>query len=131
MAQFMPVTTRWIAGAYPRELDAADPFNPTWAMRGLVRYDFHLWQRVTGANNCERMAFTLASYNGGLGWVQRDKKVAAAAGDSPATWFGQVERHNAGRSAAAFRENRGYPHQVLIIYEPLYKAAGFGPGACA
>ena len=46
-------------------------------------------------------------------------------------WFDSVERHNAGRSAANFRENRHYPRAILLRWEPLYAAAGWGPGVCA
>ena len=131
MTQFMPATTRWIAGAYPRELGAAEPFNPTWAMRALVVYDRHLWERVKAATACDRMAMALSAYNGGLGWVWRDQKLATSKGADGTRWFDQIERFNAGRHAAAFRENRGYPRLILLSYEPRYVAAGWGLGSCA
>lgn len=130
MAQFMPATARWIAGAYPA-LAANQPTNPVWAMRALVTYDRHLWERVQAAGPCERMAMALSGYNGGLGWVWRDQKLAAAQGGDPARWFDQVERFNAGRHAAAFKENRGYPRLILLKHEPAYIAAGWGNGSCA
>jgi soluble lytic murein transglycosylase-like protein len=130
MAQFMPATARWISGAYPALADN-QPTNPIWALRALVTYDRHLWERVTATDKCNRMAMTLASYNGGLGWVWRDQKLAAAQGADSARWFDQVERFNAGRHAAAFRENRGYPRLILRTYEPRYAAAGWGQGSCA
>ena len=74
---------------------------------------------------------TLSAYNGGLGWVWRDQKLAAAQGADSARWFDQVERYNAGRHAAAFRENRGYPRLILRTFEPRYVAAGWGQGSCA
>lgn len=52
MAQFMPSTVDWIAGAYPAELGEAQPFNPSWSIRALVRYDRHLWERITAAGAC-------------------------------------------------------------------------------
>lgn len=130
MAQFMPATARWISGAYPPLADN-QPTNPVWAMRALVTYDRHLWERVQAAGPCDRMAMALSGYNGGLGWVWRDQKLAAAQGADPARWFDQVERFNAGRSAAAFRENRGYPRLILRTHEPRYVAAGWGLGSCA
>jgi len=130
MAQFMPATARWIAGAYPALADN-QPTNPVWAMRALVTYDRHLWDRVQAASPCERMAMALSAYNGGLGWVWRDQKLATAQGADQARWFGQVERYNAGRVAAAFRENRGYPRLILLTHEPRYIAAGWGQGSCA
>lgn len=130
MAQFMPATTRWIAGAYPPLADA-QPNNPVWALRALVTYDRHLWDRLQAAGPCDRMAMALSGYNGGLGWVWRDQKLTAAQGGDPARWFDQVERFNAGRHAAAFKENRGYPRLILKKHEPAYIAAGWGSGSCA
>ena len=130
MAQFMPATARWIGGM-DGELANRDPFSPTWALRALVVYDKWLYDRVRGDTPCERMAFALAAYNGGLGWVWRDQKLATANGADSSRWFGQVERFNAGRHAAAFKENRGYPRLILLTYEPRYIAAGWGKGSCA
>jgi len=131
MAQFMPATTRWMSGVYFSELGRASPFNPSWAMRAMVIYDRHLWVRITAVNACERMAMVLSAYNGGLGWVYRDQRVAAAHHVDRARWFNHVERFNAGRHADAFRENRDYPRVILHTFEPRYIAAGFGRGVCA
>ena len=130
IAQFMPATARWIAQAYPALADP-DPFNPSWGLRALVIYDLHIWDRASAATDCERMAKTLSGYNGGPGWVTRDERLAKASGADPSRWFDQVERFNAGRSAAAFRENRGYPRRILLELEPAYVEAGWGEGSCA
>lgn len=98
------------------------------ALCALVTYDRHLWERIKADSRCERMAMTLSAYNGGLGWVWRDQKLAAAQGVDSGRWFDQVERVNAGRHKAAFRENRGYPRLILLTYEPRYSAAGWGNG---
>lgn len=127
MAQFMPATGRWIAELYP-ELAANDPFSPGWAMRALATYDRYLWDRVDARDDCHRMAMALSAYNGGLGWVRRDAKMAAGQGLSPNAWWDHVETVNAGRSAAAWKENRGYPRRILLTLEPLYIRAGFGQG---
>ena len=130
IAQFMPGTSAWIGKAYP-ELAVRAPMNPAWGLRAMVIYDRHLWERLDdAAAPCERMAMTLASYNGGLGWVRRDQRLAAAQGADRSRWFGEVERFNAGRNAAAFRENRGYPRLILRHHEPIYVAAGWGLGSC-
>lgn len=130
IAQFMPATADWIAEAYPALADQ-QPFNPAWGLRALVTYDRHLWERIKASTPCDRMAMTLSAYNGGLGWVWRDQKLAAAQGADSARWFDQVERFNAGRHAAAFRENRGYPRLILLTFAPRYAAAGWGQGSCA
>ena len=129
LGQVMPSTATWLASMTPALADQ-QPYNPGWNLRALVSYDRWLYQRVYGANECERMAKTLSAYNGGLGWVYRDQKLAAQTGLDSGRWFDSVERVNAGRSAAAFRENRGYPRVILLTNEPLYLRAGWGPGSC-
>ena len=155
LAQFMPSTAAWINGAYPALRNIPPPRetstpsgtsvplqanglglggvmeNPVWAMRALVTYDKHLYDRVKGSTPCERMAKALSAYNGGLGWVYRDEKLAAANGFDPLKWFGSVERFNAGRKPIYWQENRGYPRFILTRWEPMYIDAGWGLGVCA
>lgn len=131
LAQFMPTTSAWMAQLYPNTLGANQPFNPGWALRALVTYDRWLSQRIQARGPCEKWAFVLSAYNGGLGWVQKDTRQASAKGADKLAWFDSVERHNAGRSAANFRENRNYPRAILLRWEPLYAAAGWGAGVCA
>lgn len=129
MAQFMPATAAWLAGAYVR-VGPADPHNPVWALRALTVYDRHLWERVSAVDRCHRGAKMLSAYNGGAGWLSRDERLAARRGLDPARWWGSVESVNDGRSAAAWRENRGYPRRILHELEPRYMAAGWGSGLC-
>lgn len=131
LAQFMPTTSDWMAQIYPSTLGANQPYNPGWALRALVTYDRWLADRIQARGPCEKWAFILASYNGGLGWVYRDQKLASAKGADQLAWFDSVERLNAGRSTANFRENRDYPRKILLRWEPLYEAAGWGNGVCA
>ncbi|ARA75100.1 lytic murein transglycosylase [Pectobacterium brasiliense] len=128
LAQFMPATAMWISGIMP-ELKANQPFNPAWSIRALTRYDRWIWQRVNAADNCQRMAMTLSGYNGGLGWVQRDQKLAAQRGLDRQRWFGHVATVNAGRSAANWRENRHYPQRILQELAPRYLT--WGGRSCA
>lgn len=123
MAQFMPATAQWIGDVIPALADNA-PYNPGWAVRALVSYDRWLWQRVPVPDSCERMAMTLSAYNGGQGWVNRDRKLAAQRGLDADRWFGQVETVNAGRSAANWRENRHYPKRILYQLAPRYLTWG-------
>nr|WP_241130507.1 transglycosylase SLT domain-containing protein [Achromobacter xylosoxidans] len=129
MAQFMPATSAWIAELYP-ELASNTPFNPSWALRALVTYDRHLYERIRARDACERMAMTLSAYNGGPGWISRDQKRASSSGLDPLVWWRSVETVNSGRSAANWRENRGYPDRIIHRHQPIYVAAGWGPGAC-
>lgn len=123
LSQFMPSTADWIAGLMPH-LAAREPYNPGWAIRALVSYDRWLWQRVAVPDGCERMAMTLSAYNGGLGWVNRDRRLARMRGLDDARWFDSVETVNAGRSAANWRENRHYPQRILHTLAPHYLSWG-------
>lgn len=127
LAQFMPSTARWLPSVAP-ETGKPEPFNPGWSLRALCTYDKWLWERNSGANDYERMAFTLSAYNGGQGWVNRDKKLARQRGLDAARWFGVVATVNAGRSAAAWKENRNYPRLILEERQHAYIRAGWGPG---
>jgi soluble lytic murein transglycosylase-like protein len=129
MAQFMPATARWLPEVLPHTGKPA-PFSPSWAIRALVGYDLWLWKRVTAATLCDRMAMTLSAYNGGLGWVYKDQRLAASKGLHSGLWR-DVAVVNAGRSAAAFRENRQYPQRILQRLLPRYSAAGWPAGSFA
>lgn len=128
LAQFMPQTAAWLPSAFP-ETGKPMPFNPGWAMRALCSYDKWLWDRVPDtASDFERMAFALSAYNGGLGWVQRDRKLARQQKIDERRWFNAVATVNAGRSKAAWKENRNYPRLILQERQYAYIKAGWGPG---
>lgn len=128
MAQFMPATAAWIS-KLDAGLAANTPMNPTWALRALVVYDQWLHQRVrTSANACERMAFTLAAYNGGLGWVYKRQQQAPAKGVNPAVCLGAACDINPGITPASQRENAHYP-RVILANEATY--ARWGPTSCS
>ncbi|CAB5597513.1 membrane-bound lytic transglycosylase F [Pseudomonas putida] len=131
LGQVMPSTAVWLAELFPDTLGNVEPYNPTWSLMALVSYDRWLADRIKGRNACERHAMVLSSYNGGLGWLIRDRKLASANGADPLAWFGSIERFNAGRSVAAFRENRGYPRLILKTFEAQYIASGWGEGVCS
>ena len=125
MAQFMPATSTWISGLYAGLGDRA-PMNPTWAIRALVQYDRWLWERIPGVpKTCERMGFTMQSYNGGLGRVyQRQAK-----SKTPDVCFGATCTINPGILPANQREAQDYPVLILKRFEPLY--ASWGQGVCS
>lgn len=134
LAQFMPVTAQWFHQQNPQDLAtpfaSAQPFNPAWALSALVLYDRHLYRQIKAANPCERWAFALSAYNGGLTWLKRDQQLASASGADPLVWFGSTEHYNYGRSLASYRENRHYPKQIIQRWQHLYASAGWGLGAC-
>ncbi|WNL39841.1 lytic transglycosylase domain-containing protein [Halomonas sp. PAMB 3232] len=128
LSQFMPSTSKWIAEIYS-DLGRAAPYSPTWAMRAQARYNKWHWQRLRGtANQCEHWAMVLSAYNGGLGWVNRDRRLATAADDDAARWFGHVERYT-NRASWAKRENRHYVRRILLELTPRYERAGWQGGA--
>lgn len=132
LAQFIPSTARWLPTVAP-QVGTPTPFSPAWSLRACVIYDRYLYDRMSALSagkslaSCDRMAFTLSAYNGGLGWVNRDRNLAAQKGLNADRWFGSVETVNAGRRATAIRENRRY---VALIFErqTAYIRAGWGPG---
>jgi len=123
LTQFMPATAQWIGGMSP-DLAERAPLNPTWAMRALVVYDQWLWLRIKAESDCDRMAFALSAYNGGLGWVYKRQKLSAA----PGLCMGRTCDINPGVTPASQRENAHYPAVILLTFEPLY--LGWGPGSC-
>lgn len=131
LSQFTPQTAAWISGAYPKELGTNQPSNPEWAIRALVRYDLILYQQIVGTTNeCEHVAMALSAYNGGPGWVERDRALCTPAdGCDSAKWFGNSERFSH-RSPSAFKENRGYPRRILLIIQPAYISWG-GTVSCS
>lgn len=127
LTQFTPSTAEWIHSVYGSELGPKDRFNPTWAIRALVRYNRHLWENTTAADDCSRMVFVLWKYNGGPKWVQRDRALAKKNGKNPDVWS-DVEPYNAGRRADFFKENRDYPRKILFKHQPIYR--GWGRTIC-
>ncbi len=126
LAQFMPATSAWIADIYP-DLGEAAPYSPQWAMRAMVRYNRWHWARIDVPTSCDRWAFSLSAYNGGLGWVRRDQRLAAEHGADPLRWWCNVEHHTP-RADWARRENRDYVRRILMDLEPRYRSAGWPGG---
>lgn len=128
LAQFMPATAAWLCGRYDDLPPGCDTTNPTWALRALVRYDRHLWDRLERAGaECDRMWATLRSYNGGLGHWLREAALAADASDRHAV---DAQCGRASRSAKHCQENLGYPRMIIYRHQPRYVAVGWGRGVC-
>lgn len=124
MAQFMPATSKWIAGLDP-ELAANQPFNTSWALRALVTFDKYLYDRTPARYaHADRMWVALRGYNGGLGHWQAE---ALKTGLQTPT-RGQVDGAcgKARRSAIHCPENLGYPQRIVLVLQPRYLS--WGPG---
>lgn len=132
IAQFMPSTAQWLAeDVYPRELAGFDPWNPQQAILAAALYDRWLYDRIRPlagdtVDECSRWAFTLRAYNGGAGWLTRERRAAQAAGADPDDWIA-VEPYRV-RAVWAHRENTHYPRRILQVLEPAYVAAGWRGG---
>ncbi|WP_257624818.1 transglycosylase SLT domain-containing protein [Variovorax boronicumulans] len=121
LAQFMPGTSKWIAGIDPA-LKADQPFNPAWAMRALVVYDLWLYERAPAPYSPrDRMWVALRAYNGGLGHWQAEARNAVSSDRAAVdAACGTAKRH---RSHCV--ENLTYPRRILIDLQPRY--ATWGP----
>lgn len=132
IAQFMPSTAEDMAARH-RACAPANPLDPEWSFRCRDRYMRSLLAAIQplagGLEECAQWTFALRAYNGGLGWINRDRRLAQARGldpDDPA----QVASVNAGRHAAAFRENTEYAPKIHRL-APRYSAHGWGRSVCA
>ena len=124
LAQFMPATTRWIAGLHP-DLAAQQPYNPAWALRALVTYDLWLYERAPARYApFDRMWVALRSYNGGLGHWQ--KEASSLGVRLPTRMQVDAACGTARRAPVHCKENLGYPHRILVVLQPRY--ALWGPG---
>ena len=114
----------------------ADRYDPVYQLTAVVEMTHGLWRRVPpAAGDDDRWAFTLSSYNGGLGGLLQDRRACAnSAACDPLRWFGHVETHSmksrapqpgyGGRSW--FDINRGHVRAVLTQrrakYRPFWEA---------
>ena len=135
LGQFTPGTAADMGKWYPMELQPVDPDNPQWSIRALVMYDLRLLNSIfpipksASIPECDHWAMVMAAYNGGIGWINRDRALANTVGVDQNLWWGSVEYFTR-RADWAREENRTYPVRILTRWEPMYLAAGW-PGAAA
>lgn len=131
LTQFTPATARWLPSVCPA-VGAPDPWDPAWSLRAQACYMAWLHARIVafryaGAmNECTRWNLALRGYNGGLGWLNKERLATQRAGDDANDWH-DIERHRV-RATWAHKENIGYPRRILLVIEPAYLAAGW-PGS--
>ncbi|MFC3716822.1 transglycosylase SLT domain-containing protein [Luteimonas soli] len=131
LAQFTPATAAWLPQVCPA-VGKPDPWDPDWSLRAQACYMAWLYAQVKpfryagGMSDCTHWNLALRSYNGGLGWIQRERLATQRAGDDANDWR-DIERHRV-RAGWAHKENIGYPRRILLVLEPRYLAAGW-PGS--
>lgn len=133
LTQFTPATAAWLPAICP-ELGGFDPWNPNQAIRAMACYDAWLHDRARPLaegelSPCSRWMFALRAYNGGEGWINRERRAAASAGRNPNRWD-EVAKVRL-RAQWAHRENTHYPLRILFALEPAYIDAGWpGQAVC-
>lgn len=153
LTQFTPATAKWLPQVCPA-VGAPDPWDPQWALRAQACYMAWLHDRVgpvawgdmrlsvdapdSGATSrlkpgfvgeCSRWNFALRAYNGGEGWLLRERKAAAKLGWNPNRW--EEVDHVRVRAGWAHKENVHYPRVIMLRLEPAYIAAGWsGKAVC-
>lgn len=121
LAQFMPKTAEWMEFIEPSLTQyIGKSNNPRWAMRALVTYDRWLYDRIKAANECERIAFALSAYNGGLGWVYKRQYLSS----QPSVCLHATCAINPGIHPANQRENQHYPLVIIKQHQPIYASWG-------
>jgi soluble lytic murein transglycosylase-like protein len=133
LTQFTPATARWLPTICPA-VGEPDAWDPDWSLRAQACYmawlldELQPYRHAGAMSTCTHWNFALRSYNGGLGWINRERLATQRAGDDANDWL-DVERHRL-RAAWAHRENTRYPRRILLVLEPRYLAAGW-PGSAA
>jgi hypothetical protein len=127
LTQFTPATARWLPSVCP-DVGKPDVWDATWAIRAQSCYMAWLYRRARRIgtqpyDDCSRWAFALRAYNGGEGWLMRERRLALNAGANPNAWREVQGFRN--RAGWAHRENTDYPRRILLRLEPAYIAAGW------
>ena len=87
LAQFMPQTGEWLEETFD-EIEDFQPMNPRWSINAMVFYTKHLKDQIdpiesNELDNKEHWAFIHSSYNGGIGWLNRDRRLTIENEDDP------------------------------------------------
>jgi len=108
----------------------ANLYNPTYQLRALVLKNRTNFVGSPGANDTERTAFMLASYNAGLGLVNKDRVLCShTPGCNPNFWFGNTEKQGfqsrvkwQGYGDSAFDITRKYVTEIINVRSVKYRA---------
>ena len=118
LAQFTPATWGDWSGRTKPSCEGRPPTDPACSVRTQIVYMRWLLRRFNGSwHNAWR------GYNGGAGWLDRERRAAAGAGLNPND-TGHMERfcQAVGRSAASCKENTAYPRKIRRVMEIIKDA---------
>lgn len=113
-----------------REWAWENRYNAQYQLRTMILMDRSAYGSMKfSASPLDRMAFSFAAYNGGVGGVLSDRAVCrATAGCDPSRWFGHVEHTSKKAKVAAngygksfFEINRTYIKNIITVYSPRYE----------
>lgn len=123
-----------LKSSFPKELEdfnwTYNLYDPRLQLRALVLKDKQNYQLIQrSASEKDRLAFSYAAYNGGLGGLNSDRQVCAATpGCDPGRWFGNVENTSLkakravdGYKKSFFEINREYVTNVMEVRRPRYE----------
>jgi hypothetical protein len=97
-------------------------FEPIYHIKIVVLYDHSIYQKLSFIKNYwDRIAFTLSAYNGGLGLLLKERRLAKIRGLDPNLWFENVEKVSA-RAKWSYKVNRVYVRKILLKLAPKYKS---------
>ena len=106
-----------------------DRFDPEMQLRAMIlteKLQYYMVQFGT-ASDVDRLAFTLAAYNGGLGGIMQDRRLCRKPACDDTKWFGHVavnsrkaRRPILGYRASFYDTNRCYPRYILMDRRPTY-----------
>lgn len=130
LAQFTPQTAAGMQAQYPDLRVMCTDANgcaldPGWAIKAMMLYDRALYKNRAFAAEAERRAFMLADYNGGAGWINRERNFCLISKEcEPNIYFFHVQRacgkSSPARADWACKENNHYPSVILKTWAPLY-----------
>lgn len=112
-----------------KEWSWGNRYNAVYQIRTMVLTDrFNYGRSAWAPDDKQRMSFTFAAYNGGMGGVLSDRAVCRGVqGCNPNVWFGHVEHTSkkakvakAGYGQSFFQINRGYVSHIMGEYRTRY-----------
>ena len=117
LSQMMPATYREEASQTVPSCEGIPRTNPACSIRTQIQYMRKVLRWTGGARiwatSGDATAVQLAAYNGGAGWIKRERRVCRKEPRcSTSRWWGNVEKYCL-RSPGNCRENRDYPVRIF------------------